>query len=89
MVEIIYKIIKLLAALSLQLLSFSLLFWVFSLHPHFSIKHILYTLCIGVLVYIFVSFSLSLIMQAFPSKKRMIRDENENQQEVNEEKIND
>lgn len=65
MVEIIYKMIKLIAALSLQLLSFSLLFWVFSLEPHFSALHIFYALGICVLVYLFVSYSLSLFKQVF------------------------
>lgn len=65
MVEIIYKIIKFIAALSLQVLSFSLLFWVFSLNPHFSALHILYFIGVCLLVYLFVSYSLSLFKQVF------------------------
>lgn len=65
MVEIIYKVIKLIAALSLQLLSFSLLFWAFSLEPHFSALHIIYAIGICLLVYLFVSYSLALFKQVF------------------------
>ena len=68
MVEIIYKIVKFIAALSLQVLSFSLLFWGFNLQPHFSVKHILYVLGILILDYLFVSYSLSLFKQVFDRK---------------------
>ncbi len=65
MVEIVFKILKFITAVSLQILSFSLLFWAFGLNPHFSVKHILYFIGVSVLVYVFVSYSLALFKQAF------------------------
>ncbi len=65
MVEVIFRIVKIITALSLQVLSFSLLFWAFNLNPHFSSKHVAYFLGICILVYLFVSYSLALFKQAF------------------------
>ena len=70
MVEIIYRIVKFTAALSLQVLSFSLLFWGFKLYPNFTLKNIALFLGVCVLVYLFVSYSLSLFKQTFERKQR-------------------
>lgn len=68
MIEILFKITKLIAALSLQLLSFSLLIWGFSLKPHFSVMNITLFCGVCILVYLFVSYSLSLFKQVFYHK---------------------
>ncbi len=69
MIEILFKITKLIAALSLQLLSFSLLIWGFNLRPHFSAMNIALFCGVCLLVYLFVSYSLSLFKQVFNQKK--------------------
>ncbi len=69
MIEILFKITKMIAALSLQLLSFSLLIWGFNLRPHFSPMNITLFCGVCILVYLFVSYSLSLFKQVFSQKK--------------------
>lgn len=60
MVEKIGTLVKIAAAVSLQLLSLLLIIWVFRLDWGFSAGHIFLILATGLLVYLFVSFSLSL-----------------------------
>lgn len=67
--EILFKIIKFITALSLQILSFSLLFWGFGLNPHFSVMNIALFCGVCLLVYLLVSYSLSLFKQVFYQKK--------------------
>jgi len=75
MVEIVFRILKFITALSLQLLSFSLLIWGFNLNPHFSTLHIFYFIGLLILIYLFVSYSLSLFKQAFKQKVKITHSE--------------
>ena len=80
--EVIYKIIKIFAAISLQILSLSLLIWVLNLNPHFSIKHITYFIFIALLVYLFISYSLLLFKQTFERKEKKISSEILDEEEI-------
>jgi TRAP-type C4-dicarboxylate transport system permease small subunit len=87
--EIIYKIVKLITAISLQILSFSLIIWVLNLKPHFSFKHIAYAIFISILVYFFVSYSLSLFKQAFTYKQKKQTSEILDEDEINKHQHHD
>ena len=89
MVEVINKIIKVFAALSLQILSLSLLMWVFNLDMHFSFWHIALILGVGLLVYLFVGYSLSLFKQVFARKPGIIDSEILDEEEIERHKKND
>ena len=73
MVEVIYKIVKIFTALCVLLLSLLLLLWVFSLDLNFSFWHLVLIACIGLLTYLFVSFSFTLFRQTI---KRKIKNPN-------------
>lgn len=63
MVEIIYKIVKIFTALCVLLLSILLLVWVFSLDMNYSFGHIILIISVGLLTWLFVSFSFNLFKQ--------------------------
>ncbi len=68
MVEIIYKIVKIFTALCVLLLSILLLLWVFSLNLNFTFWHLVLIACVGLLTFLFVSFSFTLIRQTIKRK---------------------
>ena len=89
MVEIINKILKVFAALSLLILSISLVIWVILLPMQYSTRHILLIIGMGSLVFLFVGYSLALLKQVFYSRREKISSEILDQDEIDRYKNND
>jgi len=83
MVEKINIFLKVFAALCLQLLSLMLFLWVFNLKINNTLLQVFLFVVIGLLSYLFVGFSLSLIPQAL-KRERNHEDEILDEEEIKE-----
>jgi len=89
MVEKISRLLKIIAALSLQFLSLLLLLWVFYVDLDFSLLHIFLILIVILLVYLFVRYAIALLKQVFQTKATTVHPGILDEEELNRHKNND